>query len=139
MSRIGLTRLKRLARGLRAGVKGVDFDFSVWHSVANPEYGERPCACAVGHCVYLFPADWCLSEIQAPVLRGAEFDEDEPSCSLESAMRFFDLDLGEASHLFTAERQNPEAYGGRKLSSDATEYEVASNIEAFVAMKEGGL
>ncbi len=53
----------------------------------------------------------------------------------EDAQKFFGLSFGEREHLFDPNQQDLGLFGGQHLGNNATRYEVAANIRAFLEIK----
>ncbi len=98
--------------------------------------------CALGECPSLFPKDWTWSNYYSnrvaihnyPTLRVNDVNPwlHENLRTWECAKFFFGLNLTEAYHLFKADSQHPEIYGGNTLSFTATRDDVAHNIRDFI-------
>lgn len=136
-------RLLKLADHLENGKLGhKKFDFSAYHADEFGHYYKEPencghLGCAIGECPVVFPEDWgfgldCGLDYVPLLLNGEGFGDPELS-----SMNFFGLTWEEHMHLFNPCAQDTDAYGGVDLAGDATKEQVASNIRAFVAKKQG--
>jgi len=121
---IRFDRLEMLAEHLEKGQLGHErFDFRFY----NNDYSKcGTSGCAMGECPVLWPDQWewyhdsvVLSEQKGI---GPEM----------SGMRWFSITLNEYAHLFIPLSQDPAMFGGELLERDATRYEVAANIRAFI-------
>ncbi len=54
-----------------------------------------------------------------------------------AVVEFFQLDIFEALHCFSFEKQNIERYGGQKLTVNSTPKDVANNIFSFLETRAG--
>jgi|GEM_PF-2991956 hypothetical protein len=54
-----------------------------------------------------------------------------------AVVEFFQLDIEEALHCFSFEKQNIERYGGQKLTVNSTPKDVANNIFSFLETRVG--
>ena len=130
-------RLLKLAEHLEKGkLAHKKFDFSAYN-VEKHDYvpAVRKCGyagCAIGECPAIFPRQWTWGYTE-PHLRNYNGALES---ALESAIRFFGLNMSEAAHLFIPEEQTTYYYGGRFLTERARRGSVARNIRAFVAIKE---
>lgn len=116
-----------LAEHLEKGQLGHQiFDFGMYNDAITNTCGTT--GCAIGECPIAFPQDWGFSELGTPRLNGELNIRD-------SAMKFFEIESGEFSHLFTPDCQSPDYFGGIHLTLDATKEQVAANLRAFVALK----
>lgn len=126
-------RLLQLAEHLEKGQLGHKyFSFSVWNSDDWEDGADTKCGttgCAIGECPFIWPDDWKFDTDGEPVLTGKIGVHD-------SVLDWFNLSVPEARHLFIPDAQSEILYGGRNLTGDATKYEVAANIRAFIEKKE---
>lgn len=121
-------RLETLVEHLERGELGHKrFDFSQYNDAESPTCGTS--GCALGECPIIWPDDWRFNLVGHPVLV-------DLFCPEESTKDWFEIDSQELLHLFWSRAQNPEKYGGKVLGKDATRYEVAANIRAFIERKE---
>ena len=127
-------RLTRLANHLESNEElGVqNFDFGLFFTQTSVRHCGTA-GCALGECLYLWPGEWSLRNgtLGHWVLCDGKNDP------TESARSFFGLTEFECDHLFFPDEQRPEKFGGVKLTMDATRYQVAANIRAFLAIKTG--
>lgn len=74
-------------------------------------------------CLYVFPDEWIFNKAKDPV-----WVKDPNKDTFTSAMDFFGINSQMTLHLFSAQRQLPLVYGGRKLRQRAEAHEIAYNI-----------
>jgi hypothetical protein len=121
-------RLQKLAEHLLHGKLGHEsFDFGIYNNTEEPFCGTA--GDAIGECPIVFPEYWEFDEYGYPMTQN-ELDTEN------SGMAFFDLTLDEFEHLFYPNAQDTELYGGKRLKRNATRYEVAENILAFIKTKQ---
>lgn len=127
-------RLEKLADHLERGKLFHEvFDFRVINATDGKSDLSGSCGtagCALGECPGLWPDDWEWDEWGSVGLKdcGSLFAPEQV---------FFGLNAYEAGHLFYPMLQEPDFYGGKELSGDATRHEVAANIRAFITKMEG--
>ena len=126
-------RLLKLADHLENGNLGHKyFSFSVWNSDDWQDGADVKCGtmgCAIGECPFVWPDDWKFDTDGEPVLDGKIGVHD-------SVVDWFELSKDEGRHLFIPQKQSPVVFGGKYVDGDATKYEVAANIRAFVEKEE---
>ena len=123
-------RLLQLADHLENGKLGHEvFDFRIYNNAITPECGTT--GCAMGECPILWPNHWEWSIIGYPTLSDGENHN-----SKFSGCAWFDLDRRQYDHLFMPDQQKVLLYGGKLLTKDATRYEVAAGIRAFITKME---
>lgn len=127
---IRFDRLRQLAEHLETGTLGHEtFDFSQYNNVEKNKCGTA--GCAIGECPILWPKSWRFDSIGLPYLK--ERKEFDP---YRSGMEWFGIDSSEYCHLFLPEEQMTWEFGGKHLNDNATRYEVAANIRAFIGRME---
>ena len=123
-------RLLQLADHLENGKLGHKiFDFIKFNDTTESMCGTA--GCAIGECPILWPDDWEWSNHGLPMLPPYYYS------AAASAIEWFDIDHPAYKHLFTPYQQNPLMFGGEMLSGDATRYEVAAGIRAFLVKMKG--
>lgn len=121
-----IERLTKLAEHLETGKLGHKiFDFSTYNANRNgDDMGTARCGtagCAIGECPIVFPDEWKFDKLGGIVLRSGD-----------DHTVFFDITDEQYDHLFLPNDQDCETYGGEELGKDATRYQVAANIRAFI-------
>lgn len=144
----GNERLLRLADHLTEGLLGHKyFDFQVFNSFeygwkAEDLKGPHGCGthgCAIGECPVVFEDDWYFEgTFQKPYLRNVPVRNlYDTKISFEHASIFFSLTEDQTYLLFLPDAELIDGVPISPLGEKATRYEVAQNIKAFVAWREG--
>lgn len=122
-------RLLKLAQHLETGKLGhEEFNFMVYNSFRNESDRGQTCGyagCAIGECPIVFPDEWEFSWSGRPMLKTYS------SVGLEAAEDFFEICPKTCRFLFVARMYD------NMLEENATRYQVATNIRAFVAKDMG--
>lgn len=137
---MNIERLKKLADHLRNGKLGhAKFDFSTLNGhVVNTTTGCGTNGCAIGECPILFPEEWEFRKEETftsaywPRLIRPMHGNADGSKSFRDAEAFFGLTQAESNLLFIPADTEQELQNGQ-LSEDATRYDVAEQIEKFIA------
>ena len=110
------------------------FDFGVYNRNGRPGEDDGPpprgkcgtLGCAIGEMPAVDPAAWKWDG-DAAVLRDPGFVS-----IMESGVEYFCISEGAFAHLFIPGSQRTDLYSGVDLDGNASRYEVASNIAAFI-------
>lgn len=128
MTQEHIDRLAKLAEHLEKGQLGhVRFDFSTINDTESPHCGTA--GCALGELPIVWPNLWSWNYAGLPTLK------DVGESIFSGARIFFGLSSVETFHLFYPDEQLTDVYGGKDLDDNATRYEVAANIRAFIEIK----
>lgn len=126
---IGLQRLHTLAKHLEFNTLGhVVFDIRIFNDVLTPRCGEA--GDALGECPIVWPELWFFGDGGLPRLKAVPTID-----PLDAAALFFGQPTTIIRHLFFAYEQNIEDWGGKDLNDDASRYDVAAQLAAFVLLK----
>lgn len=135
MKAVYKNRLMKLYEHLKKGKLGQDvFNFNHFHaSLTGKTCGTM--GCAIGELPYLFKRDFAFEEDglgNFTIRRRGH----KATTTVSDVKGFFGITFGEYQHLFFPRWQNTEELGGKVLGEDATRYQVADNILAFLKVKE---
>jgi hypothetical protein len=142
LKRFHIQRLEKLAAHLEKGKLGhEEFDFGVVNVGDFNKPGCGTSGCAMGECPIVFRKYWEFGPVtytiggdqRLPRLRGVGY-----ASLRDHVSNFFGISTSACDHLFYPCDQNPEIYGGRRLSYTATKEQVARNIRAFVKLVKLG-
>lgn len=125
MKQLHANRLRKLIEGVRAGVRGIGWNFGV--------YRDNECcgtvACAAGHCPAIWPENWRWRD-ETPVLRNSA------DCwGAESQQRWFGLTEDEAAHLFMPGEQRKRFGWTYQLKEGSRRETWCRMAEAFLESK----
>jgi len=126
---IRFDRLETLAQHLETGVLGHErFDFGSFNDGAVRPNECGTAGCGIGECPVIWPGEWKFGG-GLPLLIGTKPNIDNVNTSVEV---WFGLAPNQVDHLFYPYLQNCDEYGGEIMGDDATRYDVAANIRAFI-------
>lgn len=131
----GRQRLEALERHLREGRLGHRvFDFAVANAFERVSRPGRcgTSGCALGEMPILAPDRWVFNARAWPVLRRLDTGHVSVAGLVASAVTDFRITADATRHLFFPHAQDCASFGGQPLGEDATRYEVADNIRAFL-------
>jgi len=135
--KIRVGRLRKLAKHLR-GTHRVHEDFC-FDTLAEGEFIDGnycgSAGCAMGEFPAVWPKEWrweifssAISEFE--VIHKSQGDHEETNYRVMAD--FFSITEEQVRHLFIPYGQNREYFSGKSLCDDATRFEVADNIDAFI-------
>jgi len=132
-----LDRLRKLYRHLMRGELGhKEFDFSGYNNVRAGRCGTA--GCALGEMPILDHENWKFKvrpgrQYSQPTLRiDPPAEPFWPLDPIRSAEIYFGISADQAAHLFIPGGQRPRSFSGKHLEGEATRYQVAANLKAFI-------
>jgi hypothetical protein len=138
-------RLLQLAGHLEIGQLGHDaFDFRVLNRGRVNADGCGTSGCALGECPIAFPNDWAFKlhqrdwddRLHYPALKERSENDVLPWTAFEDAAAYFGLTTDETDFLFHPFENDEDNNDLNYLLGDATRFDVAARIRAFVAGTE---
>lgn len=123
-------RLLEMAQHLESGVlRHKIFDFSQVNDTYDSQCGTL--GCAMGELPVVYPKIWKYKSGMVYLI------QDSSGFMGKDIRVWFDLSQEEKLHIFYPKQQRPEKYGGEHLNENATRYQIAENIRAFIQKLNG--